>query len=538
MNREIKIYDTTLRDGAQSVGISFSLADKLKIAQALDDFGVHYIEGGWPGSNPKDIAFFQEARKLNFKNARLSAFSSTKLKGIDIKKDPNILELLGGGTPAVTIFGKSWDLHVKKALNISLEENLQLIFQTIDYLKTYFDEIIFDAEHFFDGYKKNPRYALKTLLSAQDAGSDWIVLCDTNGGTMTNECQEIVAEVKKRIECPLGIHTHNDSELAVANSMIAVDGGVDLIQGTINGIGERCGNANLCSIIPNLSLKKNLFTTPGHHLKNLRYLSRLLSELANQRHPKNLPFVGKHAFAHKGGVHVSAVIKEPTTYEHIAPESVGNQRFVSISELSGKSNVLEKVKGMGLRVNKNSPNVNKVLSKVKQMESQGYSFEGAEASFELLYKSLLGRVKNYFTLHGYRVITWKNSKNKPWAEATIKASVPEDISRRNGIKEPLEHTSADGEGPVEALDKALRKVLERFYPQLKEVKLSDYKVRILNEAEGTSAVTRVLINSRDKNRRWGTVGVSDNIIDASWQALTESLIYKLLKDEEDKEKLT
>lgn len=536
LKRTVEIYDTTLRDGAQSIGVSFSLEDKLRIARVLDDMGFHYIEGGWPGSNPKDIAFFREAGKMKFKNARIAAFSSTKLKGVDVRKDPVIKQLTAAGTPVATIFGKSWDLHVEKALNVSLEENLEMIHQTIDYLKPCFDEVIFDAEHFFDGFKKNPAYALKTLQAARDAGADRIVLCDTNGGTQTGECMEIIREVKKAVSTPLGIHTHNDSELAVANSLAAVACGVDMVQGTVNGLGERCGNANLCSVIPNLAIKDKRIDIPRVRVKQLKHLSHLVSEISNQQAPPNLPFVGMHAFAHKGGIHVSAVNKEPATYEHIPPQLVGNRRYVSISELSGQSNVLAKTDEMGVTVKKGSPAVRKILQRVKEMESRGYFFEGAEASFELLTKAVLGRVKPYFTLYGYRVMTWKESDDRSRAEATIKAGVPRKVAMGKGRGEVIEHTSAEGGGPVEALDNALRKVLEKFYPTLKEVKLMDYKVRILNEADGTAAVTRVLINSRDKKRKWGTVGVSDNIIDASWQALTDAYTYKLKKDEEEKVK--
>jgi 2-isopropylmalate synthase len=535
MKRTIKIYDTTLRDGSQGVGVSFSLEDKLRIAQELDNLGINYIEGGWPGSNPKDIAFFKEAAKMDLKNARMCAFSSTRLKGKDIREDPIIEQLKASETPVATIFGKTWDLHVEKALSVSPEENLDMIYSTIVYLRTYFDEVIYDAEHFFDGYKSNPSYALKTLCSARDAGARWIVLCDTNGGTLPQECEAMIRAVRKTVTGPLGIHAHNDGELAVANSLAAVECSADMVQGTINGLGERCGNANLCSVIPNLSIKKQFQTIPRRRIKHLKYLSHLVSEVSNQPAPRSLPFVGDFAFAHKGGIHVSAVNKEPATYEHIQPHLVGNQRSVSISELSGKSNVLAKAREMGISIDKNSASVQKVLKRVKEMESRGYHFEGAEASFELLYKSLLGEVKNYFSLYGYRVMVWKNSKGHPWAEATIKAGVPRNTSGGNHDDETIEHTSADGNGPVEALDKALRKVLEKFYPQLKEVKLMDYKVRILNETNGTAAVTRVLINSADKKRKWGTVGVSDNIIDASWQALTDALIYKLKKNEEEKE---
>lgn len=535
MSRTLKIYDTTLRDGAQSVGVTFSLEDKLRIASALDDFGVHYIEGGWPGSNPKDIAFFNEAKKIRFSNAKLSVFSSTKLANIDVKKDQNIQKLIAAEAPVVTIFGKSWDFQVKVALKINLEKNLEMIFSTINYLKNYFDEVIFDAEHFFDGYKENREYTLKVISTAQDAGINWLVLCDTNGGTLPSDCEKAIEFVKPKITTPLGIHTHNDAELAVANSLIAVDKGISMVQGTINGLGERCGNANLCSIIPNLTLKKGYHILPPNKLKKLNYLSRLVSELSNQKHPRYLPYTGSNAFAHKGGIHVSAVRKEAKTYEHINPELVGNRRMISISELSGKSNILEKAKEIGIDTSEDLPLVEKVLHKIKEMEKRGYHFEGAEASFELLYKSLLSKKKEYFTLNGFRVIIWKNSKNKTWAEATIKAEVPKEVSKKLNLTESIEHTSADGSGPVEALDRALRKVLEKFYPTLKEVKLIDYKVRILNEEEGTSAITRVLITSIDKKRKWGTVGVSDNIIDASWEALVDSLVYKLLKDDEEKE---
>lgn len=531
---DIKIYDTTLRDGSQGVGVSFSLEDKLKIARALDDFGVHYIEGGWPGSNPKDISFFDEVRGMDFSSARICAFSSTKLKNIDIRDDANIDTLVRAEAQVVTIFGKSWDLHVTKALNAELVENLDMIYSTVLHLKSYADEVIFDAEHFFDGFKANPGYALETLEAAQEAGADWVVLCDTNGGTLPGECESMIEKVKEKISAPLGIHAHNDGELAVANSLVSVGCGVSMVQGTVNGLGERCGNANLCSVIPNLSLKTGYSTVPMEGMRNLKRLSDLVSELSNRGPAAHLPYVGNHAFAHKGGIHVSAVNKEPRTYEHIVPETVGNRRMVTVSELSGRSNILARTREMGIDVKNNSPEIKKVLDKVKEMESRGYYFEGADASFELLCKSLMGKAGCYFTLDGYRVMTWKNGDGKSWSEATIKAGIPADVARAKGLSEPVEHTSADGKGPVEALDRALRKVLEKFYPQLKDVKLTDYKVRILNEEDGTQAVTRVLIHSADArtNRRWGTVGVSGNIIDASWQALVESLIYKLVKDEE------
>jgi len=532
VKNKIKIYDTTLRDGAQTFGVSFSLEDKIKITKALDELGIHYIEGGWPGSNPKDIKYYQIMKKVKLSNAKLTAFSSTKFKGRKVEEDRIIADLLSAETPVVTIFGKSWDLHVNKALKCSLEENLELIWQTVEYLSSRVDEVIYDAEHFFDGFKNNRSYAVKTLKTAVEAGCSSIALCDTNGGTLQDELADIIEVVKKEIKIPLGIHTHNDSELAVANSIIAVEHGIETVQGTINGLGERCGNANLCSVIPILSIKGKYFTIGKEKITDLTNLSRLVSELSNQSHLKNLPFVGDNAFAHKGGIHVSAVLKDTATYEHIKPESVGNRRSISVSELSGKSNILKKMKELGIRYDQDPSTISVILKKIKDLESIGYSFEGSQASFELLCKTVTGELRKYFTLFGYRVMIWKNSDDSTWAEATIKAGIPEDIQKYRGISEPLEHTSADGYGPVEALDKALRKVLERFYPQLKEVKLTDYKVRILDEEDGTKAVTRVLIHSMDKENSWTTVGVSGNIIDASWQALSDSLIYKLMKDEE------
>lgn len=530
----VYIYDTTLRDGAQTRGVSFSLEDKLRITEALDDLGVHYIEGGWPGSNPKDLAYFEKIKELNLKNSKVVAFSSTKRKGIKVEEDPNIQQLVRTEVPAVTVFGKSWNLHVTEGLNISLEENLELIFETIRYLKNYFNEVLFDAEHFFDGYKADPEYALKTLKVAQEAGADCLVLCDTNGGTLWFEAEEIIDRVLKEIDAPLGIHAHNDSDMAVVNSLIAVKKGAVQVQGTINGLGERAGNANLCSIIPNLVLKMKVETIPEENLPKLFRISRLVSELSNKPHPVNLPFVGENAFAHKAGVHVSAVEKNPKMYEHIEPEKVGNRRKIMISELSGRSNIISKAREIGIELSKDSKEVREVLSKIKELEAKGYHFEGAEASFELLLKETLGLTKKYFELKGFRVLTEKRSdKEEAYAEATIKVEIPEEVARERGIEERMEHTAAEGRGPVEALDKALRKALEKFYPSIKEVKLTDYKVRILNETAGTEASPRVLIESTDGKKKWGTVGVSPNIIEASWLALVDALKYKLLKDDEE-----
>jgi len=528
----VKIYDTTLRDGAQAFGVSFSLEDKIKIAEALDDLGVHYLEGGWPGSNPKDIAFFQEVKKMNFKHLKVAAFCSALRPHKKVEEDPNIQTLVRAETPVYTIFGKSWDLHVEKALRTTLEENLRMIYDTISYLKRFADEVIYDAEHFFDGYKANREYALKTLKVAEEAGADCLVLADTNGGTLPHEVEEIMEDVKRHVSAPLGIHAHNDSELAVANSLVAVKKGAVQVQGTINGLGERCGNANLCSIIPNLVLKMGIEAIPKENLKKLFYVAHLVAELSGRPHIEYLPYVGDYAFAHKGGVHVSAMKRDTRTYEHIDPSLVGNRRIISISELSGKSNVVEKAKELGFDVDEDSPKVQEILSRIKELEAQGYHFEGAEASFELLVRELLGKRKKYFEFLGFTVMTVKEKDGQIFSEATVKVRVPEEVARRLGHEDPVEHTAADGVGPVEALDKAVRKALEKFYPSLKNTKLTDYKVRILNEQAGTKATTRVLIESSDGERRWGTVGVSPNIIEASWIALLESLEYKLHKDEE------
>ncbi|PLV59270.1 citramalate synthase [Thermotoga sp. KOL6] len=529
----IKIYDTTLRDGAQAFGVSFSLEDKIKIAEALDDLGVHYLEGGWPGSNPKDIAFFEVVKNMKFKNLKIAAFSSTRKANMRVEEDKNIQTLIKAETPVYTIFGKSWDLHVEKALRTTPEENLKMIYDTISYLKKFADEVIYDAEHFFDGYKANKEYALKTLKVAEEAGADCLVLADTNGGTLPHEIEKIVEEVKKHVKTSIGIHAHNDSDLAVANTLAAVRKGVVHVQGTINGLGERCGNANLCSVIPNLVLKMGFDVIPKENLKKLFDVAHLVAELSGRPHIENMPYVGDYAFAHKGGVHVSAIKRDPRTYEHIDPTLVGNRRIISISELSGKSNVLEKIKEMGLEIDSSSPKVREILEKIKELEAQGYHFEGAEASFELLVRDMLGKRKKYFEFLGFTVMTIKNKDEKSFSEATVKVKVPNEVAKRLGHEEPFEHTAAEGEGPVEALDRAVRKALEKFYPSLKNTRLADYKVRILNEQAGTRATTRVLIESSDGKRRWGTVGVSPNIIEASWIALLESLEYKLHKDEEE-----
>ncbi|HCZ05961.1 MAG TPA: citramalate synthase [Thermotogae bacterium] len=530
----VRIYDTTLRDGAQAFGVSFSLEDKLRIAEALDDLGIHYLEGGWPGSNPKDLAFFERVKKIKLRNTKIAAFSSTRRPNTPVEEDQNIQTLLKAETPVYTIFGKSWDLHVLEVFKTTLEENLRMIHDTVSYLKRFADEVIYDAEHFFDGYKANREYALETIKVAAQAGADCIVLADTNGGTLWYELEEIVEDVKNTLNVPLGIHTHNDSDLAVVNTLVAVRKGITHVQGTINGLGERCGNANLCSVIPNLVFKMGIDAIPRENVKKLVAVSRLVSELSNKPHDDHMPFVGENAFAHKGGVHVSAIKVNPRTYEHINPELVGNERKISVSELSGKSNILEKAKEMGIELDRDSPKVKEVVNRVKELEAQGYHFEGAEASFELLLNEMTGKKKKYFDVLGFNVVTWRQD-GKVYSEASVKVKIPEEVARQRKLKEVFEHTASEGEGPVDALDKAVRKALEKFYPSLKKVRLADYKVRILNGQAGTRATTRVLIESTDGEKHWGTVGVSSNIINASLSALVDSLVYKLYVEEKERE---
>jgi 2-isopropylmalate synthase len=517
---EVFIYDTTLRDGAQGEGISFSVEDKLKIAKRLDDLGIHYIEGGWPGSNPKDILFFKKAKNLRLRNAKIVAFGSTRYKGRGISTDPNLNAIVKLKPEAACIFGKTWGLHVKYALCTTLAENLKMIFDSVRYLKSKGLEVIYDAEHFFDGYIDDRFYAMETLRQAAKAGANNITLCDTNGGMMPHQVESIVKEVKREIRIPLGIHTHNDSEMAVANSVIAVKAGCILVQGTINGYGERCGNANLCSIIPNLKLKLGINCISEKRLESLTEISRYVSEIANMIPQDNQPYIGNSAFAHKGGVHISGVARYPKTYEHVAPESVGNRRRILVSELSGRSSMLTKAKEFKIDFREKSKEVKELLQKVKQMESQGYQFEGAEGSFELLMKKAIGKHKTFFDLEGFRVIVEKDERGRLKSEATIKVVV----------KGKEEHTASEGDGPINALDNALRKALEKFYPELKSMNLADFKVRVIDAAQGTAAKVRVLIESRDEKDEWGTLGVSENIIEASWQALVDSIEYKLLKE--------
>lgn len=519
--RRIALYDTTLRDGTQGAGITLSADDKLRIAEHLDAFGVDYIEGGWPGSNPKDMDFFERARGRGWRHARLTAFGSTRRPGIPAERDENLNLILAAGTPAAALFGKSWDLHVREALHTTPEENLAMIEDSVRYLRSRGLEVVYDAEHFFDGWKANPEYALATLRAAERAGASVVVLCDTNGGCLPHEIRAGVEAARRAIEGPLGIHTHNDGELGVANTLVAVDAGCVHVQGTINGIGERCGNANLVSIIPNLQLKMGYRCVPETQIARLGELSRYVAELANIAPNEYQPFVGLNAFAHKGGVHVSAVMAHPPTYEHIAPETVGNARRVVVSDLSGRANVLYKAREMGIDLSRDRPEVRQILAELKRLEHEGYQFEAAEASFELLMRRIMGQHRPSFALLGLRVTVEKRDPGVGVcaAEATIKVAV-------DGQEE---HTAAEGDGPVHALDRALRKALGRFYPEIQRVRLTDYKVRVLNADAATAARVRVLIQSTDGTHTWGTVGVSENVVEASWQALVDSLEYVLLR---------
>jgi 2-isopropylmalate synthase len=527
MTDQLVIYDTTLRDGTQAENFNLSVEDKIRISLKLDELGVDFIEGGWPGSNPASVEFFKEIRNYELKYARLTAFGSTRLFTNRAEDDPNLRALIEAGTPGVTIFGKSWDVHVTDALRIRLEDNLTIIEDSLAFLRPQVQHLFYDAEHFFDGFKKNREYALATLGKAMASGAECLVLCDTNGGTLPHDVIEIVTAVQTHLaaigkKVPLGIHAHNDSETAVANSLLAISLGARHVQGTINGFGERCGNANLTSIIPALALKMGHRFKAAERLEQLSEVSRFVDELANLPHNKYLPYVGVAAFAHKGGIHVSAVERNPLTYEHIQPEKVGNIRRILISDQSGKSNVLYKARKIGIELDKSDPMLTTIVKELKQLESQGLQFEGAEASFELLMRRILGVQRRYFDLKGFRVINQKTEEEGSiLAEATIRLEV-------GGHSV---HTAALGEGPVNALDKALRKALTRFYPQLEEMELRDYKVRVLASEHGTGARVRVLIESSDKDSIWGTVGVSQDILEASWQALVDSITYKLMKDE-------
>ncbi|MEJ5328562.1 MAG: citramalate synthase [Desulfobaccales bacterium] len=547
--RVVKIYDTTLRDGTQAEEFTLSVADKIRVARKLAQLGVHYIEGGWPGSNPKDKEFFTEIRNYELGQTKVAAFGATHHKDSAPEQDFNLQELVKSRAPVVTIFGKSSLFQVREILQTTPERNLELITNSLAYLKPRVEELFYDAEHFFDGFKEDKEYALRTLEAALAGGADCLVLCDTNGGTLTSELVSIIKAVKKRLpQAPLGIHAHNDSELAVANSLAAVELGCSQVQGTINGVGERCGNANLISIIANLKLKMGVDCISDENLRKLKEVSTFIYELANLRPNRYQPFVGRSAFAHKGGVHAAAVKRNPKAYEHIDPEKVGNVRRIPVSDLSGRGNILLKAQELGLEPathdalvreayqklrpllglgDKDLPphdtNVKFILDRVKELEAQGYQFEAAEASLELLVRAALGHHKEFFRLQGYRVIDQKAGADEPpLPEATIRVHV--------GLHEV--HTAAVGNGPVDALYNALLKALVRFYPRLMEVTLEDYKVRVLPGMHGTSAKVRVFVESRDATDWWSTIGVSHDIIEASWQALVDSITFKLFKDEE------
>jgi len=517
---KIELFDTTLRDGTQGEGINLSVIDKLRITQLLDEFGIDLIEGGWPGSNPKDEEYFKRVRDLDLKQAQVCCFGSTARKTDEVSADHNLNTLLQAETEVVTIFGKTWRAHSRVGLGLEDGENETLIGESVRFLKEHGRRVIFDAEHFFDGYKDDPDFALTMIKAAASARADLVVLCDTNGGCLPVEIRTIVQAVGRDLSVPLGIHAHNDGDLAVANTVAAVEAGTVQVQGTINGIGERCGNANLCSVIPVLMLKMGHQTNNQLELARLSELSRTTAEIMNLAPNHRAPFVGKSAFAHKGGIHVSAVLKDASLYEHIEPDVVGGQRRVLISDLSGKSNILYKTKELGIDLDRNgADHLRNLVQRIKKLEFEGYQFDGAEASFELLLREELGEFTPFFDVIQSSVHVRFGSDQEAWTEAVMRVQVDGES----------EHTAANGVGPVNALDVALRKALIRFYPELATVKLVDYKVRVLDEKQGTSAKVRVLVETSDGHNTWSTVGVSENIIEASWHALRDSINYKLFK---------
>ena len=519
---ELTLYDSTLRDGAQAEGISFSLEDKLMIARRLDDFGVDYIEGGWPNpTNPKDLEFFIRVKKLELKKAKITAFGSTRRAGNKPEHDAILNTLLSAETQVIALFGKSWDLHVTDVLGTTLDENLRMIQDSIAFLNASGREVLYDAEHYFDGYKNNPQYALDTLKAAEEGGAVLIVLCDTNGGCMPLEMQQIIAETKKVLTVPFGIHTHNDSGMAVANTIIAVQSGAVQVQGTINGYGERCGNANLCTILPNLKLKLGIDCVSEAQLRELMKLSRFVSEIANVAHDHRQAYVGESAFAHKGGAHVDGVLKNTRSFEHVNPERVGNERRFLLSDQAGGSAVARMLEKVKPGAEKRDPIVGKILTEVKKKEHQGYAYEAANGSFEILARKVMGTHRTRFETQSFRTVIRRNVDGRLFSEAIVELLV-------DGREA---HTVAKGDGPVNALDNALRKALEQFYPRIREVHLRDYKVRVLSSSDGTASSVRVLVESSDGREVWGTVGASENIIEASWEALVDSLSYKILKDE-------
>ncbi len=524
-DNRVYLFDTTLRDGAQTQGVDFNPADKELIARELDNVGIDYIEGGWPGANPTDDAFFENPPEL--KRSRLTAFGMTRRAGRSAENDPGLAALLGAKTPAVCMVGKAWDFHVRVALEIELEENIAMIADSVALAAKKTDEVIFDAEHFFDGYKDNPEFAIDCLKAAHEGGARWVVLCDTNGGTLPFEAEEIIRKVAEHIPGDqLGIHAHDDTGNATAISLAAVLAGVRHVQGSLNGLGERCGNANLITIIPSLILKMGFQTgVTEDDLAKLTHLSRLIDERLNRAPNRSAPYVGESAFAHKGGLHVSAVEKDPSTYEHVDPEKIGNRRHVVVSDQSGRSNILARFREIGLEIDPDDEKLTRLLETVKEREFDGYAYDGAEASFELLARRVLGSVPDYFRCSSFKVLDERRWDDKGNLITTSEATVKLDV----GGEEHM--TVAEGNGPVNALDAALRKVLTVIYPQLEDLRLVDYKVRILSPGDGTRAVTRVMIESADKNgEHWSTVGVSANIIDASYNALRDSIIYKLFRD--------
>jgi 2-isopropylmalate synthase len=518
MKPDVEIYDTTLRDGSQGEGINFSVADKIRIAEKLDAFGVHYIEGGWPGSNPKDMEFFSQARRRQWKSAKIAAFSMTRRKGIAVEKDDLMRQILGAETPVVTIVGKTWILHVKEVLRATPDENLAMIGDTVRYLKDHGKKVIYDAEHSFDGYKDEPEYALATWQAAEKAGADFVVLCDTNGGCLPAEIARITAAAKGKLNCKVGIHTHDDCGVGVANALAAVEAGATQIQGTVNGYGERTGNCNLISVIPLVHFKMKKLGVPAKSLPKLKELSEFVDEIANMRHNPRQPWVGQTAFAHKGGMHVHAIDRVARSYEHIDPAAIGNSRRVLISDMSGRTNILMKANELGFKLTPETPELKTITGRVKELENSGYEYEAAEGSLALLIRRTLEHRKLPFEVVGYHV-SMRRDGAASICQATVKVKVDGEFA----------HTVAEGDGPINALDGALRLALGKFFPQLRRVQLTDYKVRILDTGTGTAAKTRVLIQSTDGKREWGTVGVSENIIEASLQALVDSMEYALLK---------
>ncbi len=523
MANQITIYDTTLRDGTQGEQVNLSAEDKLRIAKKLDEYGIPYIEGGWPGSNPKDARFFDLAQKESFSFSRITAFGSTRRSKNRPEEDRNLEALLKTEAETVAVFGKSWDLHASQILEVPLDENLAMIEESVAYLKGKGREVIFDAEHFYDGYKNNSDYALETIKAAMNGGADIIVLCDTNGGTMPLEVLSITESIMPHMNVPVGIHAHNDCGLALANSLVAVKAGATMVQGTINGYGERCGNVDLIAVVGNLQVKFGYQCIHPERLEHLTELSRYVSEVANVPPLNQRPFVGKSAFAHKGGVHVSAIVKDPAAYEHMDPELVGNRRRVLVSDLSGKSNIKYKSREMGIRLGGNGFDSQQIVDEIKEREDKGYQYDAAEGSLELLIKKATGQFEDPFVLESFRVTIEKNRGSETSSQATIKIRVGDDE----------EITAAEGDGPVNALDNALRKALTKFFPHINEMGLVDFKVRVIDGGDATAAKVRVQIESRDTREIWSTIGVSKDIIEASWQALADSVQYKLSREIED-----